>query len=122
MGFEIVTPGRGGISALERGHAALDTAGNLRLCYGDLLAMKIMSTDAVVLMVDKATNRIALRKAVEGEPPARMKVSKTKTSVTLGVNGCFKLLGREAPKAAVRFPIEVKDNLLIVQVAKPGAK
>ena len=116
MGFEIVTPGAFRTDGLTPGNAAIHKNGAICFVNSDLINRGITASTEVVMMVDKLTNRIALRKAREGEPGRKPKLGKTKKIAEFRISAAFRELGKKCKQVNKRYPVSVKDDMLIIQL------
>lgn len=114
MPFELFIP-RNRPDMLKSGECSLDMAGNLRIPASDLHRAGIR--DRAAVLVDKTTNRIAVRAPADSDPFLAVKPNKAKTVSCIKVRGALTAIGLAEPgQYKGRRPLMQKDNLLIVQL------
>src|SRR5574339_960624 len=85
--FEIYTPAKLSKS-IEMGYVTIDTCGNVRFNSVDFQTNGI--EDRVTVLIDKGTKRLGFRKPRDGETSLKIKWSKSKNSLAIGLVGAFK--------------------------------
>lgn len=111
MSFELIEPKTGRVRS-EPGMTLLGTTGRLTFAGSDLRRAGI--TDAVAVLVDKSTMRIAIRLPTKKEPSFRVMWTKTKTSGAVSVSAAIAACGLTVKACTGRRELMVKDNLLTV--------
>lgn len=117
MSFELYTASRR--DSISPGTCSVNAGGILRIVRADLAAMNINGEAAI--LVDRGTQRLALRAPRDGfgEPTSPVRLTKTKTVGRVCLRGALKQIGRERIRG--RFPLTRKDDLLIVDFASTEA-
>ena len=117
MGFEVFTPLMGP-KGVQPGQVNLCANGHITIHKADLDATGI--SDLAVVMVDKQTFRVALRKRRDSDPVVKVKLTKNRGAGKLNIAGAVKLLGIEPTK--LRLDLSRRDDLLVIQFPMPKAK
>lgn len=119
MSFVLYTPTRN--ASVQSGQAAIDSNAFCRLCPADLAAVGINGKAAVV-MVDTATQRIALKAPATSddgftEPTIYINRGKSGGKATVGLSGPLRALGLpNKGRNRSMHEVMIKDNLLIILV------
>jgi hypothetical protein len=119
MAFEIYTP-KASQGRIEAGQARFNATGQINLHAQDLERARITKKEVVVL-VDRATHRIAIRAPRENdgglrEPTMALRQNKTGRGVQFSGVGIMRQFGVDARKLKGDWPIMHKDGLLIINL------
>jgi hypothetical protein len=106
---------------IPAGKATLTKAGQLGIHRTDLASVKI--ADTVVLLADRDTCRLAVRRPRDDEAADARAVAKAKGARrTVSINGALAELGLKAADMAARYELTKKDDLLILSPMAPAHK
>jgi len=125
MSFEAYTPVRGlSLRSIQPGQASLTKSGILTLNAADLKS--VMIADKAVILTDKSTTRIALRRARDGEfDTMGVRVygkPKSRTRRITSFKGALVELGIDPVQAAGRYGLMTRDDMLILNLADAAKK
>lgn len=113
MGFELFIPKMGPRERLTPGLCSLDKNGALRVLTTELASVGI--TTKFVLLLDRATQRVALRNVCGDLEEAAARTVKPKKPVqTFNIGSALKELGLKPADRCGRREIMRKDNMLTI--------
>lgn len=117
MAFEVYE-GRPGGARMEVGRVSLDVNGTLRFTAADAAAAAI-DNEAMVL-IDRATKRIAIRGPRSDEKGKAVKWDEAETTGQIYLGGALGKIGLAKDAVKGRHDVEIKDGMLVLNLMPAG--